>query len=47
MAARIGELLANPGLRAEIERAGMDRVRNQFGYGAVVDRLAEDYSALR
>jgi spore maturation protein CgeB len=47
MAARIGELLANPALRAGIERAGRDRVRNHFGYGAVVDRLAEDYSALR
>ena len=47
MAARIGELLANPGLRAGIERAGQDRVRNHFGYGAVVDRLAEDYLALR
>jgi len=47
MAAWIGELLGNPGLREEIARAGMERVRNHFGYGAVVDRLVEDFAAIR
>jgi len=47
MAAKIKELLVDPVLRARIERAGRDRVRGYFGYGAIVDRLVEDFSACR
>jgi alpha-maltose-1-phosphate synthase len=46
LAARIGELLADPDRAAEMGAAGRDRVLSEFGWAAIAQQTVEVYTAV-